>query len=117
VDTETMTAGQLAALDQAVAAYREACRVFASTPGTGEQMRAEETLLREVGRDEVSGLVTLPVAAVHFSDERADGARLRAVNGSLLGGETWMLWAGRSLPCGIESRTYDAWDLVQVKAR
>ena len=114
--TETMTAGQLAALDQAVAAYREACQAFAYASGTGEQMRAAEARLRDAGRND-AGLITLPVAAVHFSDERADGARLRAVNGSLLGGETWMLWAGRSLPCGIESCTYDAWDLVQIKAR
>ena len=80
-------------------------------------MRAAETQLRRAGHDEASGTVTLPIAAVHFSDVRADGAYLRAVNGSLLGGETWALSAGHSLPHGIESRTYGAWDLVQIKAR
>jgi hypothetical protein len=112
----TMTAGQLAAFDQAAAAYREACRTFAHVPGTGDQMRAAEAALREAGRDAAAGLVTLPVTAVHFSDVRADGARIAAVNGSLLGGDVWVLWSGRSLPFGTEATTYGPADLIQVKA-
>lgn len=113
--TQAMTAGWLAALDQAVAAYRDACRAFACCTGTGAELQAAEAGLRRAGRDEATGLTTLPVAAVHFSDVRADGARMAAVNGSILGGETWVCWKGRSLPGGIEARTYDAWDLIQVK--
>lgn len=111
-----MTAGQLAAYDQALAAYREACRVFASVPGTGEQLRAAESALRAAGRDTETGLVTLPVTAVHFSDVRADGARMRAVNGSLLTGEAWVCWSGRGLPFGTESRDYGPADLISVRA-
>lgn len=114
--TATMTAGQLAAFDQALAAYREACRAFAYMTGTGAEMFAAEAALRQAGLDTESGLVTLPVTAVRFSDTRADGARMRAVNGSLLGGDVWVTWSGRALPCGIESRTYGPADLVQVKA-
>lgn len=113
--TDTMTPGRLAAFDQALTGYREACRAFANRTGTGEQVRAAEAELRQVGRDEATGLITLPVAAVHFSDERADGARMAAVNGSLLGGETWICWRGRSIRFGVEAATYDAWDLIQVK--
>jgi len=114
--TDTMTAGQLAAIDQAIAAYREACRAFAYMTGTGERLAEAEARLRNAGFDAAAGLVTIPVAAVHFSDVRADGARVRAVNGSTLGGEIWLCWSGRSLPCGIETRGYGAWDLIQVKA-
>ena len=112
--TETMSAGQLAALDQAVAAYREACQLFASTVGTGQVVRDAEATLRRVGRDEATGLITLPVGAIHFTDIRADGARMHAVSGSLTG-EIWVCWSGRSLRFGTECRTYDASDLIQVK--
>lgn len=113
--TETMTAGQLAAFDQAVAAYRDACRAFACMTGTGEQLRAAEAELRRAGRDE-AGLITLPVAAVHFTDVRADGARMSAVNGSILGGETWVCWKGRCFRHGVQCDTCDAYDLIQVRA-
>ena len=106
----------MAALDQAIAAYRDACSTFARGAGTGEQWLAAEAYLRNAGFDAATGLTTIPVAAVRFGDVRADGARLRAVNGSVCGGETWMCWSGRSLPCGIETREYGAWDLIQVKA-
>ena len=111
-----MTAGQLAAFDQAVSAYREACRAFAYMTGTGAEMRAAEAALRQAGRDAESGLITLPVVAVDFTDVRADGARMAAVNGSLLGGEVWVSWSGRSLPFGTEAVTYGPADLIQVKA-
>jgi hypothetical protein len=111
----TLPAGQLAAYDQALAAYREACHVFAHVPGTGGQLRAAESALRAAGRDAETGLVLLPVAAVHFGDERADGARMRAVNGSLLTGEAWVCWSGRSLPYGTESRDYGPADLILIR--
>jgi len=108
--------GQLAALDQALAAYRRACRAFADGTGTGEEFQAAAAQLRRAGLDEVAGLITLPVAAIRFTDLRADGARISAVSGSVLGGEVWVCWTGRGLPSGIEPRTYDAWDLIQVRA-
>ena len=114
--TETMAPGQLAAFDQAVAAYRDACLMFAHVPGTGDQLRAAEARLRQVGHDPSTGLITLPVAAVHFWDVRADGARMAAVNGSILGGEIWVSWSGRCFQFGCDSRTYDAYDLIEVKA-
>ena len=113
--TETMTAGQLAALDQAIAAYRDACRAFAYRTGTGEQLRAAEAQLRQAGHDPATGLITLPVAAVHFTDVRSDGARMSAVKGSLLGGETWICWKGRCFRHGVQCDTYDAYDLIQVR--
>jgi hypothetical protein len=112
-----MAPGQVAAFDQAVSAWRAACRAFAYMTGTGDAMFAAEAAMRQAGLDAEAGLVTVPVAAVRFSDVRADGARMRAVNGSLLGGDVWVTWSGRSLPCGIESRSYGPADLVQVKAR
>jgi hypothetical protein len=112
--TTTLPAGQMAALDQAIAAHREAVRAFAYMTGTGEQVRAAEADLRRIGRDDATGLITLPVAAVHFTDVRADGARMRAVNGSLLG-EIWVCWGGLPRPRYIDARTYDAYDLVQVR--
>jgi hypothetical protein len=114
--TDTMPAGQLAALDQAIAAYRAACRGFAHMTTSGTGWAESEARLRNAGFDAATGLTTIPVAAVRFADVRADGARVRAINGSIQGGEVWMCWAGRSLPCGIESREYGAWDLIQVKA-
>jgi hypothetical protein len=110
METATMTAVQLARFDQAVAAWREACHAFAYMTGTGAQMFAAEAAMRDAGRDDVAGLVTVPVAAVKFSDVRADGVRMRAVCGSLT-------WSGRALPCGVESRSYGPADVVQVKAR
>jgi hypothetical protein len=101
--------------DQAVAAYREACRAFAYRTGSGEAMRAAEATLRRAGRDETTGTTTIPVAAVHFSDVRADGARMAAVNGSILDGEVWVCWKGRALRFGVETATYRAWDPVQVR--
>lgn len=115
--TDTMTAGQLAALDQAIAAYRDACHAFAHMTGTGEQLRDAEAQLRRAGHDPATGLITLPVAAVHFTDVRADGARMDAVCGSTLGGETWVCWKGRCFQHGVQCDTYDAYDLIQVKAR
>ena len=117
--TDTMPAGQLAALDQAIAAYRDACHAFAyrTAPDAGDQMRAAEAQLRQAGHDPATGLITLPVAAVHFTDVRADGARMTAVNGSLLGGETWICWKGRCFQHGVQCDTYDAYDLIRVKAR
>jgi hypothetical protein len=47
---------------------------------------------------------------------RADGARMSAVNGSILGGETWICWKGRCFRHGVQCDTYDAYDLIQVKA-
>ena len=114
--TETMPAGQVAALDQAIATWRDACRGFAHMTTSGTEWAEAEARLRNAGYDAATGLVTIPVAAVRFADVRADGARVRAVNGSILGGSTWLCWSGRSLPCGIESREYGAWDLIQVKA-
>ena len=114
-EVTTMTAGQLAAYDQALAAYREACQMFAHAAGTGEQLRAAECALRAAGHDADTGLILLPVAAVHFSDVRADGARMRAVNGSLLTGEAWVCWTGHSLPYGTESRDYGPADLILVR--
>jgi hypothetical protein len=116
VSGAVLEAGQLAALGQSVADWRAACRVFACTPGTGAQMRAAEARLRAAGRDPATGLVTLPAAAVHFTDVRADGARMTAVNGSLLGGPVWICWSGRSLRFGTEARDYAASDLVQVRS-
>jgi hypothetical protein len=116
VTTDTIAPGQLAALDQAVSAYREACRAFAYGIGTGLQVRAAEAELRRIGHDEVTGLVTLPIAAAHFTDVRADGARMAAVCGSLLGGEFSVCWSGRCLRFGVEDQTCDAWDLIQVRA-
>jgi hypothetical protein len=110
-----LEAGQVAALDQAVAAWRAACRAFAYRTGTGEQLRDAETRMRAAGRDPSTGLVTLPAAAVHFTDVRADGARMTAVNGSLLGGPVWICWSGRSLRFGVEARTYERDDLVELR--
>ena len=112
----TMSPGQLAALDQAVAAYRQAAIAFADMSGTGRQLRAAEAELRRVGRDEATGLVTLPIAAVRFTDVRADGARMAAVCGSITGGQTWVAWTGRCFRFGVECHEYDAYDLIQVKA-
>ena len=114
----TLPAGQLAALDQAISAYRDACQAWAGMTGSADAMRAAEADLRRAGTDAVTGLVTLPVAALHFTDVRADGARMAAVNGSLLGGELWACWKGRSLRHGVEAVTYaDGWsEFVQVRA-
>ena len=101
--------------EQAVAAYRKACHAFAHRTGSGGEVRAAEAALRRAGRDETTGTTTIPVAAVHFSDVRADGARMAAVNGSILGGEVWVCWKGRALRFGVETATYRAWDLVQVR--
>ena len=115
--TETLPAGQLAALDQAISAYRDACRAWAEMTGTSEAMRTAEADLRRAGTDAVTGLVTLPVAALHFSDVRADGARIAAVNGSLLGGELWAYWTGGSLRLGEACVYADGWsEFVQVRA-
>ncbi len=114
--TETMAPGQVAAFDQAVAAYRDACHAFAHMTGTGEDLRAAEAALRKAGTDPATGLITLPIAAVHFSDVRADGARMSAVSGSILGGETWVTWSGRCLRFGVETAAYDAYDLIQVRS-
>lgn len=114
--TTTMPAGQLAAFDQAAAAYREACQAFAYMTGTYDAVQAAEAVLRAAGTDTVTGLVSLPAAAVHFGDVRADGARMRAVNGSLLGGDVWICWGGRGLPFGSETRDYGPSDLIQVRA-
>ena len=112
----TMSPGQLAALDQAIAAYRQAAVALADMTGTGQQLRAAEAELRRVGRDEVTGLVTLPIAAVRFTDVRADGARMAAVCGSITGGRTWVAWSGRCFRFGVECREYGAYDVIQVKA-
>jgi hypothetical protein len=111
----TMTAGQLAAYDQALAAYREACHDFAHIPGTGPQLLEAEAALRAAGHDAATGLVMLPVTALRFTDVRADGARMAAVNGSLLSGEAWVCWTGRSLPYGTEARDYGPADLILVR--
>jgi hypothetical protein len=118
--TDNMTPGQLAAFDQAVSAYREACYAFAYitdayVSGTITPRKAEAHL-RSVGYDATTGLITLPVAAVHFTDTRADGARMSAVNGSILGGQTWISWSGRMLRFGHECGEYDAYDLIKVRA-
>jgi len=118
--TAHMEPGQLAAFDQAIAGYREACHAFAYMTeaymnGTVTPREAEAHL-RRVGLDPATGLITLPVAAVHFTDIRADGARMSAVNGSILGGWTWICWSGRCFRFGTESAEYDAYDLIQVKA-
>jgi hypothetical protein len=113
--TADMPAGQVAAFDQAVAAYREAARAFADMTGTGAQLHAAEAGLRRAGSDD-AGLITLPVAAVHFTDIRADGARMAAVCGSILGGETWVSWKGRCLRHGVECSEYDAYDLIKVRS-
>lgn len=113
--TGTMAPAQLAAFDQAVSAYRDACAAFGAMTGTGEQVRDAEAALRRAGSDG-AGLITIPVAAVHFSDVRADGARMAAVNGSTLGGRTWIWWTGRMLRFGGEGAEYDAYDLIQVRA-
>ncbi len=114
--TGTMTAGQLAAIGQAAAAYRAAAGAFAEMTGTGPQLRAAEAELRAAGLEEDAGLITLSLAAVHFTDVRADGARMAAVCGSITGGEIWVAWTGRCFRFGVECRTYDACDLIQVRA-
>lgn len=117
MSSATITAGQTAALDQAVAGWRAACRAFAYMTGSGAAMFAAEARMRAAGTDDSGELVTIPIGAVRFSDVRADGARMRAVNGSLLGGPVWVSWSGRSLPCGVECREYGPGEMVQVKAR
>ena len=112
----TTSPGQLAALGQAIAAYRQAAAAFADVTGAGQQLREAEAELRHAGRDEVTGLVALPIAAVRFTDVRADGARMAAVCGSITGGRTWVAWSGRCLRFGVECQEYDAYDLIQVKA-
>jgi hypothetical protein len=112
----TMSPGQVAALDQAIAAYRQAAVAFAARTGTDQQLRAAEAELRRVGHDEVTGLVTLPIAAVQLTDVRADGARIAAVCGSITGGRAWVAWSGRCFRSGVECREYDAYDVIQVKA-
>ena len=112
----TTSPGQLAALGQAIAAYRQAAAAFADMTGTGQQLRAAEAQLRRAGRNEVTGLIALPIAAVHFTDVRHDGARLAAMCGSITGGRTWVAWPGRCLRFGVERQEYDAYDLIQVKA-
>lgn len=103
-------------LAEAIGAYRQARYTFTYTPGTGAQLAEAEAQLRAAGFDRGSGLVTLPISAVHFSDVRADGARMAAVCGGVTSREVWVSWSGRSLPYGVESRTYGPWDLVQVRA-
>ena len=114
--TDTMSPGQVAAFDQALAAYREAVVAFVHMTGEPGALREAEARLREAGHDAATGLITLPVAAVHFTDIRSDGARMAAVSGSILGGEVWVSWSGRCFRFGCDSRTYDAYDLIQVKA-
>lgn len=114
--TGTATVGQLAAIGQAAAAYRAAAGAFAEMTGTGQQLRAAEAELRAAGLDKSAGLITLPLAAVHFTDVRADGARMAAACGSITGGEIWVAWTGRCFQSGTECRTYGAYDLVQVRA-
>ena len=77
---------------------------FAGMTGTGQQLRAAEAELRHAGRDEVTGLVTLPIAALQFTDVRADRARMAAVCGSITGGRTWVAWSGRCFRFGVECR-------------
>ena len=108
--------GQLTAFGEVIAAYRQAAAAFADMTGTGQQLREAEAELRRAGRDEVTGLIALPIAAVHFTDVRHDGARLAAVCGSITGGRTWVAWSGRCLRFGVERQEYDAYDLIQVKA-
>lgn len=103
-------------LAEAISAYRQARYTFAYVPGTGARLAEAEAQLRAAGFDRVSGLITLPVSAVHFSDVRADGARMSAVCGGSHSAEVWVSWSGRALPYGVESRTYGPWDLVQIKA-
>ena len=112
----TMSPGQVAALDQAIAAYRQAAVAFAARTGTDQQLRAAEAELRRVGHDEVTGLVTLPIAAVQLTDVRADGARITAVCGSITGGRAWVAWSGRCFRSGVECQEYDAYDVIQVRA-
>ena len=112
----TASPGQLAAFDRAIAAYRQAAAAFADRTGTGQQLRAADAELRRAGLDEETGLITLPIAAVHFTDVRYDGARMAAVCGSITGGRTWVAWPGRCLRFGVERQEYDAYDLIQVKA-
>ena len=112
----TMGPRQLTALGEAVAAYRQAAAAFADMTGTGQQLRAAEAELRRAGRNEVTGLIALPIAAVHFTDVRHDGARMAAVCGSITSGRTWVAWSGRCLRFGVECQEYDAYDLIQVKA-
>ena len=111
-----MSPGQLAAFDQASVAYRQAAVAFADMTGTGQQLREADAELRRAGRDEVTGLVTLPIAAVQFTDVRADGARIAAMCGSVTGGRTWVAWSGRCFRFGVECQEYDADDVIQVKA-
>ena len=111
-----MTIFHNTALDQAIAAYRQAAAAFADMTGTGQQLREVEAELRRAGRDEVTSLVALPIAAVRFTDVRAGGARMAAVCGSITGGRTWVAWSGRCFRFGVECREYDAYDVIQVKA-
>jgi hypothetical protein len=104
----------LAGLPAAIAAWRAAGETFAATPGTGGQLRDAEAAMRRAGLDPDTGLITLPAAAVRFTDTRADGARMRAVCGSR-DGQVWVCWHGRALPCGIETRTYGPDDLIQIR--
>ena len=53
--TATLAPAQVAALDQAVAGWRDACDAFARMTGSGEAMRAAEMAMRAAGRDEASG--------------------------------------------------------------
>lgn len=108
-------AGRSAAFDQAAAAWRDACDAFAHMTGPYSQVLEAEAEMRSIGRDTVTGLVTVPVAAVHFSDVRADGARMAAVNGNRSTGEWWVCWSGRMLRFGVEALTYDSTDLVQLR--
>ena len=112
----TMSPGQVAALDQAIAAYRQAAVAFAARSGTDRQLRAAEAELRRVGHDEVTGLVTLPIAAVQLTDVRAVGARIAGVCGSITGGRAWVAWSGRCFRFGVECQEYDAYDVIQVRA-
>ena len=114
--TAVMVGRSVVTLAEAIAAYRQARYTFTYQPGTGRQLAEAEAELRRVGLDRVSGLVTLPICAVHFSDVRADGARMVAVCGGSGSAEVWVSWSGRSLRFGVESRTYGPWDLVQVRA-
>lgn len=103
-------------LAEAIGAYRQARYTFTYTPGTGRQLAEAEARLRAAGFDRASGLITLPVSAVHFSDVRADGARMAAVCGGAGSDQVWVSWTGRSLRFGVESLTYGPWDLVQIRA-
>jgi hypothetical protein len=116
ITTATLPAGQLAALDQAIAAFREAVRMFADMTCEPGRLREAEAALRQAGHDQATGLITLPVANVHFGDVWADGSRMVAVNGSMLGGEIWVARSGRCFRFGVDARYFDAYDLVQIRA-